>query len=67
MTRYERLWFKILSAQADSNINFQELCNFLRFIGFEERVKGDHHIFTKTDIEEIINIQPKKIRRNHIR
>ena len=25
-----------------------------------ERVKGDHHIFTKNKIKEIINIQPLK-------
>ena len=26
--------------------------------GFDERIKGSHHIFTKKGIEEIINIQP---------
>jgi predicted RNA binding protein YcfA (HicA-like mRNA interferase family) len=26
--------------------------------GFDERVKGSHHIFTKDGVEEIINIQP---------
>ena len=25
-----------------------------------ERVKGDHHIFTKNGVNEIINIQPLK-------
>jgi len=29
-------------------------------LGFEERIKGDHHIFTKDGIAEIINIQPLK-------
>ncbi|GAB4238506.1 MAG: hypothetical protein Tsb0034_14110 [Ekhidna sp.] len=28
-------------------------------LGFKERVKGSHHIFTKERVEEIINIQPK--------
>ena len=28
-------------------------------LGFDERVKGDHHIFTKDGIEEIINLQPR--------
>jgi predicted RNA binding protein YcfA (HicA-like mRNA interferase family) len=32
----------------------------LKKLGFEERIKGSHHIFTKDDIEEIINIQPVK-------
>jgi predicted RNA binding protein YcfA (HicA-like mRNA interferase family) len=32
------------------------LLNALRFA---ERIKGSHHIFTRRDVEEIINIQPK--------
>jgi predicted RNA binding protein YcfA (HicA-like mRNA interferase family) len=28
-------------------------------LGFEERVKGSHHIFWKEGIEEIVNLQPK--------
>ena len=24
-----------------------------------ERIKGDHHIFTRGDVEEILNLQPK--------
>lgn len=28
-------------------------------MGFEERIRGDHHIFSKDGIEEIINLQPK--------
>jgi len=26
--------------------------------GFTERIRGDHHIFTKIGIEEILNLQP---------
>jgi hypothetical protein len=29
-------------------------------MGFDERIKGDHHIFTKSGIAEIINLQPLK-------
>lgn len=28
-------------------------------LGFEESVRGSHHIFTKDDVTEIINLQPK--------
>lgn len=28
-------------------------------LGFVERIQGDHHIFTKEGIEEILNLQPK--------
>jgi hypothetical protein len=30
----------------------------LAIYGFDERIKGSHHIFTKNGVEEIINIQP---------
>ena len=48
----------MLSGAADSNIEFLELCRFLIRLGFEERVRGDHHIFAKENITEIINLQP---------
>jgi hypothetical protein len=35
------------------------LRNLLIRLGFEERIKGSHHILTKDGIEEILNIQPK--------
>jgi len=31
----------------------------LKRLGFDERIKGDHHIFTKDGVEEILNLQPK--------
>jgi len=27
-------------------------------LNFQERIKGDHHIFTRDDVLEIVNIQP---------
>jgi len=35
------------------------LRTLLKRLGFEERIKGDHHIFTRSDVEEIFNLQPK--------
>ena len=31
----------------------------LQRLGFAARVRGDHHIFTKEGVEEILNLQPK--------
>jgi predicted RNA binding protein YcfA (HicA-like mRNA interferase family) len=53
------LLLKILSASSDSNISFTDICNLLRKFGFEERIRGDHHIFTRNSVEEILNLQPK--------
>ncbi len=60
MGKYDKLWLKILSGKADANIKFNELRQLLSYFGFEEHIKGDHHIFTRSDIDEIINIQPKQ-------
>jgi predicted RNA binding protein YcfA (HicA-like mRNA interferase family) len=50
---------RLLRGTSDAGISFDELCRCLRHLGFVERVRGIHHIFTRSDIEEIINLQPK--------
>ncbi|MGH7965675.1 MAG: type II toxin-antitoxin system HicA family toxin [Candidatus Binatia bacterium] len=42
---------------ADANIPFDDLRHFLRRLGFEERIRGDHHIFRKAGIIEKPNLQ----------
>ncbi len=59
MGKRERLRQQILSGQSDANITFQGLRLYLKSLGFAERIKGDHHIFTHPQVEEIINLQPK--------
>lgn len=59
MGKDEKLIKKILSGTSDKNINFSDLCKLLIRLDFTERIKGDHHIFTREDIKEIINIQPR--------
>ena len=50
---------RILTGTSDNNIKFEELRQLLKKLGFDERIRGDHYIFTKGNVEEIINIQPK--------
>ena len=59
MGKYDKLLIQILSGTSDANISFRDLCTLLKKMKFEERIKGDHHIFTKNDVEEIVNLQPK--------
>lgn len=61
MSRYQKLLNRILSGTADANMDFSELCQLLRRMGFVERIRGSHHIFTKEDVDEIINIQPSGV------
>lgn len=49
----------VLLGNADANIAFSDLRNLLRALGFEERIRGSHHIFTKDGVEEILNIQAR--------
>lgn len=51
---------KVLTGLSDKNIRFSELRNLILSLGFNERIKGDHHIFTKAGVVEIINLQPLK-------
>ena len=59
MSKYARLLIKILRGSSDNNIDFEDLRNLMIRLGFEERIKGSHHILTKEGVEEIINMQPK--------
>lgn len=60
MTKWAKLRAKILSGKSDANIPFDQLCGLLRRLGFDERIKGDHHTFTREDIPEIAELQPVK-------
>ena len=57
MGKYQKLIYTILTGQADSKIRFIDLCNLLKKIWFQERVRGSHHIFRKEGIIEKINLQ----------
>ena len=50
---------RVLSGTADRNIRFADLRGLLLALGFDERVRGSHHIYTRTAVVEIINLQPR--------
>jgi len=59
VTQFDKLLNRVLSGRSDANINFEELRALLGRFDFNERIKGDHYIFYRKDVTEIINIQPK--------
>ncbi len=59
MGKLEKLFEHILMRRSDANVPFEALCTLLMRLGFDERIKGDHHIFAKDGVEEILNLQPK--------
>ncbi len=58
MSRANKIREKILFGESDANIDFEDLRKLLNTFGFAERIKSSHHIFVRSGIEEIINIQP---------
>jgi hypothetical protein len=50
---------RILRGSSDAAIRFSDLRGLLLKLGFVERIKGSHHIFTREGIPEILNLQPK--------
>lgn len=59
MTRHEKLLQKVLRGASDGNVGFEELCDLLRRLGFDERHRGgSHRIFNREGVAEIVNLQP---------
>jgi hypothetical protein len=50
---------RILRGTSDSSIRFDDRCAVLIHLGFAERVRGGHHIFTREGVPEILNLQPR--------
>ena len=60
MSSVRNLFAEILIGRSDQSLRFDELCRVVRALGFDERIRGSHHIFTKENIGEIINLQSKR-------
>ena len=55
MTSRDRLMLRILRGDSDANIQFAGLRQLLLRLGFDERIRGSHHIFRRQSIDERIN------------
>jgi len=64
MTKHDKFLEKILIGNSDANIYFEDLCNLLKKIGFEERIRGSHNIFRKDGVLEKINLQQDENKAN---
>jgi predicted RNA binding protein YcfA (HicA-like mRNA interferase family) len=59
MSRAQKTLDQILRGTSDANISFTEMVSLLVRLGFQQRVRGSHHIFTRQGVEEILNLQPR--------
>ena len=57
MSRHKRLLQRLLAGRSDANIRFGDLCALMRDLGFQERVRGSHHMYRKHGVTEKINLQ----------
>jgi len=53
----DKILRRVLSGTADAAIRFDDLCHLLESLGFEERIRGSHHLFRRQGVEEMINLQ----------
>lgn len=60
MGKFDKILLLALAGTSDQNIAFEDLCNLLKRLGFDLRIKGSHHIFTRLDVEEILNLQERQ-------
>lgn len=59
MSKVAKTLARVLRGNADANIRFDDLRTLLKSVGFSERIRGDHHIFTRDGVVEILNLQPR--------
>jgi hypothetical protein len=59
MSRPAKTLERVLSGRNDANTKFADLRALLTHLGFRERIRGDHHIFTREGVEEVLNLQPR--------
>jgi len=53
----EKTLEKLFRGTSDANFRFDEICDLLQAKGFQMRVSGSHHIFTRSGVVERINLQ----------
>ena len=62
MSKWDRFRQRLLSKQADNNIDFADLCHYVEMLGFAAHPDNDGspNVYGKEGIVEIINLQPDK-------
>jgi hypothetical protein len=58
-SRAAKVLKRVPGGRSDANIDFDDLRSLLNHLGFAERVRRGHHIFTRDGVPEILNLQPR--------
>lgn len=57
MAGRDKILDQVLRGTSDANVGFNDLRHLLLRLGFEERTSGGHHMFRRSGIRELINLQ----------
>jgi len=57
LARHEKILEQVLSGRSDANIRFEDLRTLLLALGFVERTRGSHCMFSRGGVETQINLQ----------
>lgn len=60
VSRTSKLFERIVAGVWLQSVRFDDLCKLLSALGFQERTRGSHRIFTRDGIAEIVNVQPRR-------
>jgi hypothetical protein len=55
--KHEKTLEQVLSGRSDANIRFEDIRSLVLALGFSERIRGSHHLFSKVGIDDQINLQ----------
>nr|WP_205678884.1 hypothetical protein [Aquisphaera insulae] len=58
MSKVSKTLERVLRGTGDAGIRFDDTCSLRLHLGFTERIRGDHHMFTRDGVAEILNLQP---------
>jgi hypothetical protein len=59
MAKHRKTLLRVLSGTADASVRFDDLRHLLLALEFGERIRGDHHLFFRDGIQDILNLQPR--------
>ena len=57
MGRRDKLLRRVLDGKSAASIRFRDLRSLLLRLGFEERIRGSHHLFQYPELGLFINLQ----------
>lgn len=57
MSHARKTLAQVLDGTHDASVRFDALRALLSALGFAERTRGSHHVFTKSGVRDILNLQ----------